>query len=124
MRNEMFGRLLKGAISSISHYERKTAPFIEEDLGQQIGVQPASIQRYKTGYLPPEIRTIEILAEAAVRRGYLNRDWLQAFLRTAHHPAPEKLLDRLCPIGMMRTRTYRIYENLPAPTYSSFVMRQ
>src|SRR5512138_909386 len=118
MRNEMFGRLLKGAISSISHYEGKTAPFIEEDLGQQIGVQPTSIQRYKTDHLPPEVRTIEILAEAAVKRGYLNREWLQAFLRAAHYPASEQLLHKLCPIGPARPRPPRIYENLPAPTYS------
>src|SRR5262249_5953803 len=98
MRNEAFGRLLKGAISSIAHYEGKTAPIVEDELGQQIGVTGASIQRYKAGHLPPESRTIEILADAAVKRAYLNRDWLQIFLRAAHHPAPEKLIDRLCPI--------------------------
>lgn len=123
MRSDIFGRLLKGAISSIAHYEGKTAPIIEDELGQQIGVTGASIQRYKAGHLPPEPRTIEILAEAAVRRGYLNREWLQAFLRTARHPAPEKLLDRLCPTGPVRQRPPRIYENLPAPTYSQFIMR-
>jgi NB-ARC domain len=124
MRNEAFGRLLKGAISSIAHYEGKTAPIIEDELGAQIGVTGASIQRYKTGHLPPEMHTIDILAEAAVKRGYLNREWLQQFLRAAHYPAPDKLLDKLCPAGPIRQRPPRIYENLPAPTYSQFVMRE
>src|SRR5262245_26860442 len=97
MRNEAFGRLLKGAISSIAHYEGKTAPIIEDELGQQIGVTGASIQRYKAGYLPPETRTIDILAEAAVRRGFLGREWLQRFLHAVRYPIPDQLLDRLCP---------------------------
>jgi hypothetical protein len=54
MRNNTFGRLLKGTISSIAHYEGKTAPILEDELGQQIGVTGASIQRYKAGHLPPE----------------------------------------------------------------------
>ena len=44
------------------------------EFGQQIGVSGDSIQRYKAGYLPPEPRTVQILAEAIVSRGYLNRE--------------------------------------------------
>jgi hypothetical protein len=123
MKSEIFGQLLKAGIASITYCERKTAPAVEADLGAQIGVEGTTIQRYKAGYLPPELRTVEILAEAAVKRGYLNREWLQTFLRAAHYPAPEKLLDKLCPPGPARQRPPRIYENLPAPTYSQFIMR-
>ena len=49
-RSETFGRLLKGAINSIAAYEGKTAPAVEAELGDQIGVTGASIQRYKAGY--------------------------------------------------------------------------
>jgi hypothetical protein len=66
---------------------------------------------------------VEVLAEAAVRRGYLNREWLRGFLHAARYPAPERLLDELCPTGPNRPRPARIYQNLPAPTYSQFVMR-
>ena len=66
---------------------------------------------------------MQILAEACVRRGYLNRDWLQAFLHAARYPTPEQLLDQLCPSGPARRRPPRVYANLPAPTYSQFVMR-
>jgi predicted ATPase/class 3 adenylate cyclase len=96
-RSETFGRLLKGAINSIAAYEGKIAPAIEEDLGAQIGLAGSALQRYKAGNLPPEPRTIEILATAAVRRGYLGRAWLQAFLQAARYPGSEHLIAQLVP---------------------------
>jgi LuxR family glucitol operon transcriptional activator len=123
-RSDHFGRLLKAGISSIANCEGKTAPGIEEELGQQIGVASYTIQRYKTGHLPPEARSVQILAEACVRRGYLNRDWLQAFLHAARYPTPESLLDQLCPSEPAGRRPQRVYTNLPAPTYNQFVMRE
>jgi predicted ATPase/class 3 adenylate cyclase len=93
--NIAFGRLLKGAINSIAAYEGKTAPAVEADLGAQIGVSGSAIQRYKTGYVPPEPRTVEILAEAAVRRGYLGRAWLERFLEAAGYLSPDALITRL-----------------------------
>src|SRR5262245_50282878 len=120
-RNETFGRLLSGAINSIATYEGKTAPVVEEELGALAIVAGKTIQRYKAGHLPPEARTIEILAEAAIRRGFLGREWLARFLHAAYYPSADILLDKLCPIGPVRPRPPRIYENLPAPTYSQFV---
>jgi tetratricopeptide (TPR) repeat protein len=122
-RSETFGRLLKAGISSIANVEGKTAPVVEDDLGQQIGIAGYTIQRYKSGHLPLEARTVQILAEACVQRGYLGRIWLERFLQVAQFPAPAPLLDRLCPQPVMHARPPRIYENLPAPTYSQFVWR-
>jgi tetratricopeptide (TPR) repeat protein len=122
-RNQTFGRLLSGAINSIATYEGRTAPIVEEELGQLTNLSGKSIQRYKAGYLPPEEHTIEILAEAAVHRGYLGREWLQRFLHAARYPFSDKLLNRLCPIEPVRPRPPHIYHNLPAPIYSQFVMR-
>lgn len=122
-RSETFGRLLSGAINSIATYEGKTTPIIEEELGSQMHLAGKTIQRYKAGYLPPEDRAVEILAEAAVKRGYLGREWLGRFLHAARYPFADKLLDRLCPIGPARPRPPRVYNNLPAPTYSQFIMR-
>jgi hypothetical protein len=124
MQSDKFGRLLKGAINSIATYEYKTAPIIEDELGSAIGLSAATIQRYKAGHVPPENETVRILAEAAVQRGYLNREWLQNFLEAARYPAPEKLLERLCPGQVAEVRPARVYHNLPAPTYSQFVKRQ
>src|SRR5215213_5212741 len=123
-RSQTFSRLLSGAINSIATYEGKTAPIVEEELGALAIVVGKTIQRYKAGHLPPEPRTVEILAEAAIRRGFLGREWLQRFLHAARYPFADPLLDRLCPIGPARPRPPRVYENLPAPTYSQFVMRQ
>ncbi|MDP9313261.1 MAG: NB-ARC domain-containing protein [Chloroflexota bacterium] len=122
-RNEMFGRLLKAGISSIANCEGKTAPVIEEELGAKSGVSSSTIQRYKAGFLPPDPRTVEILAEACVERGLLGRAWLERFLHVAHVPAPERLIGRLCPVVPVQQRPQRVYENLPAPSYSHFVMR-
>jgi transcriptional regulator with XRE-family HTH domain len=102
----------------------KTAPVIEGELGTEIGVAPTTIQYYKAGNVPPEPRTIEILARACVQRGLLGREWLQRFLHAARYPTPDTLLDRLCPSSPARSHPDRIYENLPAPTYSQFIMRQ
>lgn len=122
-RSETFGRLLSGAINSIAIYEGRSTPVVEEELGSLLNLSGKTIQRYKGGYRPPEERSIEILAEAAIQRGYLGREWLQRFLHAARYPFADKLLDRLCPIGPARLRPPRIYHNLPAPTYSQFVMR-
>lgn len=124
MKNETFGRLLKAGIASITYCEGKTAPLIEEELGQQAGVSPASIQRYKAGHIPPDMATVEQLAEACVRRGLMGRAWLQQFLHSVRYPTPDTLLDRLTPAGSAPPRLHRIYENLPAPTYSQFIMRE
>lgn len=94
-QSENFGRLLRGAINSIAAYEGKTAPPVEEDLGAQIGVGGSAIQRYRARTLPPEPRAIEVLAAAAVQRGYLGRAWLTRFLQAARYPQPEALIARL-----------------------------
>src|SRR4029453_17765855 len=94
-QSETFGRLLRGAINSIAAYEGKAAAAVEEDLGAAIGLSGATIQRYKNGSLPPEARTVQILAEAAVPRGYLARAWLQRFLQAVRYPAAEALLAEL-----------------------------
>jgi len=65
-RSESFARLLKAGIGSITNCEGKTAPVIEDELGQQIGRAHTAIQRYKSGYLPPEAGIVQALAEACV----------------------------------------------------------
>lgn len=123
-RSDLFGRLLKAGIGSIANCEGRTAPAIEDQLGQQIGVAGHTIQRYKAGHLPPDPRAVRLLADACVRRGHLNREWLEAFLAAARYPQAMALLEQLCPAAAPRTLPPRVYQNLPAPTYTSFVMRR
>lgn len=118
--------MLKGAIGSIVAHEGKTAPLVEEELGQQMGLSAASIQRYKAGHIPPDRHSLEVLATAAVKRGYLNREWLYDFLQTAHYANPAKLIEQLYPVspGPVAPRVGgAVYNNLPAPTYSKFIER-
>jgi transcriptional regulator with XRE-family HTH domain len=122
-RNSEFGRLLSGAINSIAACEGRTAEGIEKDIGDAIGLSGSSIQRYKRGYLPPDPRTVQLLAEAGVRRGFFNRQWLNRFLFVAGYPRIDELLNQLCPIaptGMPE----RVMHNLPRPSYAQFVMRE
>lgn len=123
MRSEEFGRLLSGAINSIATYEGATAPVVEASLGDMIGLSPASIQRYKRGHLPPDPRTIQKLSEAAVKRGFLDRRWLTRFLHAAAYPAPDALLDALCPRTFMALGAGQALQNLPPPSYAQFVTR-
>lgn len=122
-RTEAFGRLLSGAINSIATYEGKTAPVVEEELGLQLGVAGKTVQRYKAGYLPPDQEAVRVLAEALMGRGYLGREWLQRFLHAARYPFADQLVATLTPAPAVLPRPQRVYENLPASTYSQFVMR-
>src|SRR5512139_302402 len=122
MRNPSFGHLLTGAINSIAAYEAKTVAAVEMEFGEKIGVAPSTIQRYKAGQVPQETETIKFFSEEAVRRGYLNREWLERFLRSARYPTSAALIERLFPNHVL-VAPERVYQNLPAPTYNQFVMR-
>lgn len=122
-RSEAFGRLLKAGISSIAYVEGKTAPVVEEEIGQKLGVAGFTIQRYKAGHLPPELRMVRVLAEECVGRGLLGRSWLERFLHAAAYPGAADLANQLCPIAA-QPQAPRVYENLPAPTYTQFVPRE
>jgi len=123
-KNDDFGRLLSGAINSIAIYEGRSAPNIEQSLGESIGLSGASIQRYKRGYVPPDYRTVKMLAEAAVRRAFLSRRWLSRFLHTARYPTPDEVLDELCPAMLVDpTASALPRHNLPPASYAEFVMR-
>lgn len=123
MNKKQFGRYLRGIINSIAAYEGKSVPAIEEELGYQIGVAPTTIQRYKAGHIPPEQAAIPILVEAAVKRGFVSRSWLEVFLRVAGYPAPEPLFDRFFPGSPVYQQPTPSKHNMPAPTYALFIKR-
>src|SRR4051812_24918590 len=111
MKIETFGRLLRSGIGSIAINEGKTSPIVEDELGQTIGVSAASIQRYKAGHVPPEMRTVEILSDACVRRGLMGREWLLQFLHAARFPSPEIFISKLISSRPTQLNTQRVYEN-------------
>lgn len=122
-RDEMFGRLLRAGIGSIATYEGKTAPVVEDELGLQLGVAGKTVQRYKTGYIPPERERVRILAEACVTRGLMGRPWLARFLQAARYLEARTLVDQLCPTEPELASPMYPTSNLPAASYSRFILR-
>jgi hypothetical protein len=122
-KSEFFGRLLKAGVNSIATCEGKTAPAIEYELGEKIGLTGYAIQRYKVGHIPPDYIVLETIAEAAVTRGLMSKEWLMQFLHTGRHPNPEKISSILFPEIINKPRPEKIYHNLPAPIYNKFIAR-
>lgn len=122
--NKIFGHLVRGAINAIADFEGQNVSIIEAELSEQICMAPTAIHRFKAGYVPRDPKIIEVLAEAGVRRAYLNRTWLERLLRTARYPEAAELIERLFPSeATPPAGSGRIYSNLPPPTSSQFVMR-
>jgi tetratricopeptide (TPR) repeat protein len=131
VKNERFGQKVKGLVNSISAERGATAEVINDEIAEAITgktaktIGAATVESYKRGNVPDDHRIIEVLAELSVKAGSRNREWVYNFLQIAQYPAVEKLLDRLFPAAPAPRKTEsRIYQNLPAPTYSQFVMRQ
>lgn len=125
-RNQSFGRLLKAAMASVGHIEGKTQQGIEQEFGVLLGVAGVTLQRYKAGFIPPDLKRVELLAEVGVRRGFLGRPWLDRFLAAAnvsvHHG--RTLTALLFPEAAALAARNLKPSNLPAPTYAHFVMRR
>jgi hypothetical protein len=122
--NKIFGHLVRGAVNAIADFEGQNVSIIEAELSERICMAPTAIHRFKAGYIPRDPMVIEVLAEAGVKRAYLNRTWLQRFLQTARYHDTAALLDRLLPPDQApQTKPDRRYDNLPPPTSSQFVMR-
>ncbi|GAB4190002.1 MAG: tetratricopeptide repeat protein [Roseiflexaceae bacterium] len=96
---------------------------IEEDLGAVLGVVGSGIQRYKAGHVPRDAAAVRVLATACVKRGMMGKPWLEQFLRAAGYPHPQALVNELFPAPPAQSHPQRVYQNLPAPTYTHFVMR-
>lgn len=122
-QSDTFGRLVKGAINAIANFEGKNAATVEEEIGNLIGMAPTAIHRFKSGAVPSNPEIVAIIAEAGVTRAYLSRAWLQRFLQAARYYDSAALVERLLPPESQHQPMTRVLDNLPAPTYSQFVMR-
>lgn len=95
---ERFAQLLTEGIHRIRIEERKSIRVIQDDLGYGLGREGGSvIEHWRKGRLPPHLSDVEQLARAIVTRGLLDQLWLDAFLRSAGHPAPALLVGELFP---------------------------
>lgn len=108
---ERFGQLLTKGIQSIKAREGKTIASIEDELGYLLGKEGgAAIGHYRRGRGIPPLPEVEKLGLAVVKRGLIDRAWLEAFLRSAGHPAPLVLCDELFP----RMTADPVKEQIPA----------
>jgi tetratricopeptide (TPR) repeat protein len=110
-------------MNAVAAFEGRRAELVEAEIGEIAGLAQATIQGYKHGRVPESMRTIKALAEFGVRRAYLSRTWLQRLLDSARYPDAQQLIELLFPPGDTARRPPQARDNLPAPTFSRFVMR-
>jgi tetratricopeptide (TPR) repeat protein len=95
---DKFAHLLTEGVYQIRFRENKTLQAIQDELGYTLDKKGgASIEYWRKGHVPAKLSDVDILARELVKRGRLNRDWLENFLRSAGHPAPSSLADELFP---------------------------
>jgi tetratricopeptide (TPR) repeat protein len=94
---ERFAMLLTDAIHRIKRVENKPITVIQDELGYALGRDGGSaIEYWRKGNLPPGRRDIEDLAQLLIKRGQLERAWLEGFLESADYGlAAQALCDRL-----------------------------
>ncbi len=97
---EKFAQLLTEGVHRIRLREAKTIQIVQDELGYALSREGGSVIEYwRKGHLPPYLADVEELARVIVRRGRLEREWLEQFLRSANHPTPEALCNELTPAG-------------------------
>nr|HMQ53566.1 hypothetical protein [Anaerolineae bacterium] len=93
---EKFAQLLSEGVHRIRLREAKTIQAIQDELGYALGrAGGSSIEYWRKGHLPPNLTDVEKLARELVRRGGLERGWLEQFLVSAEHPYPGQLAEEI-----------------------------
>lgn len=96
-----FAELLTEGVHRIRLSEGKTIQIVQDELGYALGRKGgAVIEHWRKGHLPPKLADVEKLAEELTRRGHLDQEWLDKFLRSAGHPTPEKLCAKFFPASL------------------------
>ncbi|MBC7228328.1 MAG: hypothetical protein H5T61_14035 [Thermoflexales bacterium] len=81
-------RLLQQAVHGfLQRHPEATRAAAELDIAAALCVSQASVQKWRAGY-PIADAHVPRLAEWAVRRAGMGREWLRAFLRACDHPDP------------------------------------
>lgn len=104
-----FADLLTEGIYKVRLRETKTIQVIQDELGYALGKKGgASIEYWRKGHIPTKLTDIENLARELVKRGQLDRLWLEKFLQRSGHPAVTSLSDELFPPSTLETSTQEI----------------
>ncbi|MCB0164068.1 MAG: ATP-binding protein, partial [Anaerolineae bacterium] len=74
--------------------ESKTIQIVQDELGYFLGREGgSSIEYWRKGHIPPSLADVEKLGQEIVRRGSLDRGWLEKFLTSADHPYSHHVCD-------------------------------
>src|SRR5947207_12562365 len=93
---QRFARLLTEGVHLIRLRTFKTTQIVQEELGRALGRNGGSVIEYwRKGHRPPKLSDIETLAKEFVGQARVEREWLEQFLRSANHPDPLDLCDKL-----------------------------
>src|SRR5688572_23362441 len=83
---ERFAQLLTEGVHRIRLRTSKTIRIVQDELGCVLGKNGgASIEYWRKGHLPATTTDIETLAREIVRRGGMERNWLEEFLVSANY---------------------------------------
>lgn len=92
---EKFAQLLTEGVHRVRIGESKAIQIVQDELGYALGREGGSaIEYWRKGHIP-RLHEVELLGREIVRRGQLERSWLEKFLQSAGHPAPNLLGEEL-----------------------------
>ncbi len=98
---QRFAQLLTEGVHRIRLRTSKTIRIVQDELGGVLGKNGgASIEYWRKGHLPATSTDIENLAREIVRRGGMERRWLEEFLVSANYRHPEALCAELFPASI------------------------
>ena len=92
---EKFAQLLTEGVHRVRIGESKAIQVVQDELGYALGREGGSaVEYWRKGHVP-RLNEVELLAREIVRRGHLDRSWLEKFLQSAGHPTPKPLCEEL-----------------------------
>lgn len=93
---DIFASLLTEGVHLIRLREAKTIQIVQDELGYFLGREGgSSIEYWRKGHVPPSLADVEKLGREIIRRGGLDRAWLEKFLTSADHPYPQRIGDEI-----------------------------
>lgn len=91
-----FAQLLTVGVHRIRIREEKTIRAVQDELGYTMGRDGgSSIEYWRKGHIPLRASEVENLAREIVKRGHLDQEWLEQFLRSAGYPGVIELIGEL-----------------------------
>lgn len=124
--NEEFKQLIKEGIDSVANRHKKTVRTIETEIGDTLHVSHHTVQRWKRGYPPSELKHIEFMVAYCHDQGRVDRGWAHRVLAEANHPLPDSVVNRIFLKQAWQTdgkKLPKIHDNLP-PRFGEFIGRE